>query len=133
MSHFTTVATKITSLGALYKALDKLGLKHRTDEAGVQVRGWRGQTTTAVAAIDMGKYDVGVVQAADGTYTLVADWWGVETTQGSTEKDLVDNINREYAYVRVIEACEAQGYQIAREDIQVGEDGTVKLVASKWE
>jgi hypothetical protein len=132
VSHFTTVATKINSLTALFKALDKLGMKYTHAEQGVEIRGWRGQKTRAEAAIDMGKYDIGLVRTEDGTYTLVADWWGVETTSGKAEQDIVDEINRNYAYARVVEACEEQGYQIAAEDVLQGEDGTVKLVATKW-
>jgi hypothetical protein len=130
MSHFTTVATKINDLVALTKALEKLKLKYTHDEAGVTVKGWRGQTATAEISIHMGKYDIGVVKNEDGTYGLQADWWGVETTVGKTEQELVDEINREYAYQKVVIACESQGYRL--EDTQVAEDGTIKLSVSKW-
>ena len=134
MSHFTTVKTKINSLASLQKTLDRMNLPYRVAEEGqgVEIRGYRGQTMKAEVAIDMGKYDIGVVKAEDGNYTLVADWWGIEVTRGKTEKELIEEVNREYAYVRIVEACEAQGYQIAKDDIQVGEDGTVQLVATKW-
>lgn len=132
MSHFTTVATKINNLTALFKALEKLGYKYTHSEQGVEVRGYKGQKINAEVSIDMGKYDIGVVKAEDGNYTLVSDWWGVETTFGKTEEELVTEINREYAYARVVQACEEQGYQIAREDIHVSEDGAVQLVATKW-
>ena len=132
MSHFTTVATKINNLQSLLKALEKLNLKYTHDEQGVEVRGYRGQKLNAEVSIDMGKYDIGVVKAEDGNYTLVADWWGIETTVGKLEQEVVEEISREYAYVRVIDACEEQGYQIAREDIQVAQDGSVQLVATKW-
>lgn len=132
MSHFTTVATKINNLQSLFKALANLKMNVVTDEQGVEVRGWRGQKINAVAKIDMGKYDIGIVQAQDGNYQLVADWWGVETTAGKMEAEIVDEINREYAYVRVVEACEEQGFQIAREDIQHSEDGSIQLLATKW-
>ena len=75
MSHFTKVATKINDLVALRKALDQLGWKYKHAEAGVEVRGWRGQTTKAEMAIDMGKYDVGVVKQADGTVKLTVSKW----------------------------------------------------------
>ncbi len=132
MSHFTKVATKINNLTALLKALDKLNLKYTTAEQGVEVRGYKGQKISAEVSINMGKYDIGVVKAEDGNYTLVADWWGVETTVGKTEQEVVEEINKEYAYARVVQACEERGYQIAREDIQQAEDGTVKLIATKW-
>ena len=130
MSHFTTVATKINDLTCLLKALDKLKLKYTHAEEGVSVRGWRGQTSLAEVCINMGRYDIGVVKNEDGTYGLQADWWGIETTVGKTEQEMVDELNREYAYQKVVIACENQGYQI--EDQQVAEDGTVKLSVSKW-
>ena len=131
MSHFTKVATKINDLVALRKALDQLGWKYKYSEQGVEVRGWRGQTTKAEIAIDMGKYDVGVVKQADGTYALEADWWGVETTRGLKEEEVVKEINAKYAYQRVVAAVEEQGYTIDQNAVQA--DGTVKLTVSKWE
>lgn len=130
MSHFTTVATKINDLTCLLKALDKLKLRYTHDEQGVSVKGWRGQTSTAEVCIHMGKYDIGVVKNQDGTYGLEADWWGIETTVGKTEQEVVDELNREYAYQKVVVACEAQGYEI-KEQVQA-EDGTIKLSVSKW-
>jgi hypothetical protein len=131
VSHFTKVATKINDLVALRKALDQLGWKYKYDEAGVEVRGWRGQTMKADIAIDMGKYDVGVVKQADGTYALEADWWGVETTKGLKEEEVVNELNAKYAYQRVVAAVEAEGYTIDTNAVQ--KDGTVKLTVSKWE
>ena len=131
MSHFTKVATKINDLTALKKALDQLGWKYRHAEAGVEVRGYQGQTMSAEIAIDMGKYDVGVVKQADGTYSLEADWWGVETTRGLKEDEVVKEVNAKYAYQRVVAAVEEQGYTIDTNLVQ--SDGTVKLSVSKWE
>ena len=131
MSHFTKVATKINDLVALRKALDQLGWKYKYSEEGVEVRGWRGQTTKAEIAVDMGKYDVGVVKQADGTYALEADWWGVETTRGLKEEEVVKELNAKYAYQRVVAAVEEQGYTIDQNAVQA--DGTVKLTVSKWE
>jgi len=130
MSHFTTVATKINNIQCLLKALEKLKLKYTHSEQGVEVRGWRGQKSTAEASINMGRYDIGVVKNEDGTYGLQADWWGIETTVGKTEQEVVDEISREYAYQTVVVACEAQGYRI--EEQNVAEDGTIKLNVSKW-
>lgn len=131
MSHFTKVATKINDLVALRRALDQLGWKYKYAEEGVEVRGWRGQTTKAEIAVDMGKYDVGVVKQADGTYALEADWWGVETTRGLKEEEVVKELNAKYAYQRVVAAVEEQGYTIDQNAVQA--DGTVKLTVSKWE
>lgn len=130
MSHFTTVATKINNIQCLLKALAKLKMNHTHAEEGVVVRGWRGQTSLAEVSINMGRYDIGVVKNEDGTYGLQADWWGIETTAGKTEQEVVDEINKEYAYQVVVQACEEQGYRM--EEQSVGEDGTIKLSVSKW-
>lgn len=130
MSHFTTVATKITNIQCLLKALDQLKWKYTHAEEGVTVRGWRGQTSLAEVSINMGRYDIGVVKNEDGTYGLQADWWGVETTFGKTEQEVVDELNKAYAYQVVVAACEEQGYRI-EEQVQ-NEDGTIKLSVSKW-
>lgn len=130
MSHFTKVATKINDLVALRKALDQLGWKYQYDPAGVTVRGYKGATMKADIAIDMGKYDVGVVQQADGTYSLEADWWGVETTRGLKEEEVAKELNAKYAYQRVVAAVEEQGYTIDENAVQA--DGSVKPNVSKW-
>ena len=130
MSHFTTVATKINDLVALTKALDKLKLKYTQAEEGVTVRGWRGQTSLAEISIHTSKYDIGVVKNEDGTYGLQADWWGIETTVGKTEQEFVDELNREYAYQKVVIECENQGYRI--DEQSVSEDGSIKLTVGKW-
>jgi hypothetical protein len=132
MSHFTKVETQINDLVALKKALDQLGWKYTHDEqgVGVTVRGYRGQTTKAEMSIDMGKYDIGVVKTEAGTYELVADWWGIETTRGITEEEVAKELNAKYAYQRVVAAVEAEGYTV--EANTVAADGTVKLNVSKW-
>src|SRR5204863_2396825 len=83
MSHFTKCALKMTNLAALKKALADLNLKFTEAEEQqlVQVRGYRGDKLQAKISIDMGRYDIGVVENAEGTYDIVADWWGVETTK----------------------------------------------------
>ena len=132
MSHFTKVQTQINDLVALKKALDQLGWKYRVAEEGQQVvvRGYKGATTKAELCIDMGKYDIGVVKNENGSYELVSDWWGVETTRGLTEEEIVKEINQKYAYQRVVAAVEEAGYTV--DTNKVAADGTVKLNVSKW-
>ena len=133
MSHFTKCEMKITNLAALQRALADLKLNYKTaeQEQGVEVRGWKGQKMNAEISIDMGKYDIGVVKNENGTYDMVADWWGIETTHGATEKELSEQINQRYAYQRVVMACEEQGYTM--EEQKNEEDGTIELVMKKWE
>ena len=132
MSHFTKCDLKITNLAALKRALDDLKLSYRVAEGeqGVEVRGYKGQKMSAEISVDMGKYDIGVVKAADGTYELVADWWGIEVTKAVIETEFVEELNQRYAYNRVVMACEEQGYTL--EESQNEEDGTIQVAMKKW-
>lgn len=133
MSHFTKCDLKITNLEALKRALAARDYKftEAQNEQGVEVRGYKGQKLNAELSIDMGKYDIGVVKQQDGTYEIVADWWGVETTRGTTEKEFVEEVNQQYAYQRVVMACEEQGYSL--EETKNEEDGKISLTVKKWE
>jgi len=132
MSHFTKCEMKMTNLAALKKALEDLKLSFQADEAGqgVVVRGYRGDSLKAAMSIDMGKYDIGVIANADGTYDLTADWWGVETTKGVSEAEFKDLLSQKYQYHNVKMACEDKGYAVEEEVNE--EDGSIRLVVRKW-
>jgi hypothetical protein len=132
MSHFTKCDLKLTNLEAIRRALADLELKYAEAEQGqaATVRGYRGQTLEAELSVDMGRYDVGVVRASDGTFDLVSDWWGIETTKGVTEEEFKEQLYQKYQYHNVKIACEAKGYSVEEEVNE--EDGSVRLVVSKW-
>jgi hypothetical protein len=132
MSHFTKCALKLTNLQALEKALADLGHKFTKAEAGqtATVRGYRGDKLQAAISIDMGRYDIGIVEAEGGTYEVVADWWGVETTKGVSEQEFSDKLGQRYQYHNVKQACEAKGYAVEEEVNE--EDGSIRLVVRKW-
>lgn len=132
MSHFTKCELKMTNLAALKKALADLAWKFQDAEEhqSVTVRGYRGDTLQAAVSIDMGQYDIGVVANADGTYDLVADWWGVETTKGLSEAEVKDQLYQKYQYHNVKMACEEKGYALEEEVNE--EDGSIRLVVRKW-
>jgi len=132
MSHFTKCELKMTNLQAIKKALEDLEYEFTVAEAGqaVRVRGWRGQELDAAMSVNMGKYDIGVVGNADGTYDLTADWWGVETTKGVSEEEFKNKLSQRYQYHNVLQACEAKGYTVEEEVDE--EDGSIQLVVRKW-
>jgi hypothetical protein len=132
MSHFTKCALKMTNLAAIKKALEDMKLKVNYAEDGQQVtvRGYRGDTLKAAASIDMGRYDIGVIENQDGTYEVTADWWGVETTHGMSEQEFQDQLGQKYQYHNVKQACEEKGYAVEEEVNE--EDGSIRLVVRKW-
>jgi hypothetical protein len=132
MSHFTKCALKMTNLAAIKKALEDMQHKFTEAEQGqsVTVRGYRGDKLQAAISVDMGRYDVGVVENGDGTYGITADWWGVETTKGVSEDEFRDQLAQKYQYHNVKQACEEKGYTVEEEVNE--EDGSIRLVVGKW-
>ena len=132
MSHFTKCALKMTNLAAIKKALADMQLTFTEAEQGqsVNVRGYRGDKLQAAISIDMGRYDVGVVDNQDGTFDITADWWGVETTKGVSEDEFKHQLSQRYQYHNVKQACEDKGYSVEEEVNE--EDGSIRLVVSKW-
>jgi len=132
MSHFTKCALKMTNLAALRKALADMKLEFAEAEAGqsVTVRGYQGDTLAAAMSINMGRYDIGVVDNHNGTYDIVADWWGVETTKGVSEEEFKNALSQKYQYHNVKQACEDKGYSVEEEVNE--EDGSIRLVVRKW-
>jgi len=132
MSHFTKCALKMTNLAAIKKALADLNHKFTEAQQGqtVNVRGYRGDKLQAAMSIDMGRYDIGVVAEQDGTYSVIADWWGVETTKGVSEEEFRNQLAQKYQYHNVKQACEDKGYSVEEEVNE--EDGSIRLVVRKW-
>lgn len=122
----------MTNLAAIKKALADMKVQFSEAAEGqtVTVRGYRGDTLQAAIKVDMGRYDIGVVQTADGNYELLADWWGVETTKGVSEQEFAEQMGQRYQYHNVKQACEEQGYAVEEE--QNEEDGSIRLVVRKW-
>jgi hypothetical protein len=132
MSHFTKCELKMTNLAAIKKALADLELNFNeaVEGQGVNVRGYRGDSLQAAISVDMGKYDIGVIANAEGTYDLTADWWGVETTKGVSEEEFKHRLSQRYQYHNVKMACEGKGYTVEEELNE--EDGSIRLVVRKW-
>ena len=132
MSHFTKCALKMTNLAAIKKALADMQLKFTEAEEhqSVEVRGYRGDKLNAAISVDMGRYDIGVIANAEGTYDITADWWGVETTKGVSEEEFKHQLGQKYQYHNVKQACEEKGYTVEEELNE--EDGSIRLVVSKW-
>jgi len=129
MSHFTTVETKINDLICLGEALDDLELEHTTEDQ--KVRGWRGATETAEMVIRTGsKYDIGVRKLASGYYELFADWWGIETSTGKTQEEMMQPILQRYAYNKIKKEIAAKGFQIAKEKRTDKQE--LKLTVRRW-
>jgi hypothetical protein len=125
MSHFSNLATKITCKATLMESLTELG--YQVEEAQ-QVRGYRGQETPVELAIRMREgYDIGFMRNSQGTYDVVADWFGVK---GITEKSFMSQLQQHYAVKTVMNQINQQGYNLVEQ--QRDANGAIRIVARRW-
>ncbi|MGE0706428.1 MAG: DUF1257 domain-containing protein [Planctomycetota bacterium] len=128
MSHFTEVKTKLKCLVTLKKVIEELGFSFK--EGVTHVRGYQGQTMEALAVIDTkSSYDIGVVQTQDG-YALVGDWEMLQVRAGIEQDEFLQQINKRYAYHKVLEEVAKQGYQVVEEE--ENEQQVVRVRVRRW-
>src|SRR5436305_1003197 len=100
MSHFTKVKTRILDRIVLEKTLADLNYRLAPTD---QVSGWQGATRKADLVVKTrGQYDVGFVKTADGSFDMVADWWGLKTSIGLDRQTFVNQLSQRYAYNKVL-------------------------------
>lgn len=125
MSHFTQVATKISNKELLLNCLKELGYEV---EENVSIRGYRGQETPVDIAVRMRQgYDIGFTLGADGTYSFVADWFGV---QGVNEQQFTTKVQQQYALGTVMEQVSRQGFNVIEQ--QRDENGQIRITVRRW-
>ncbi|MDB5097235.1 MAG: hypothetical protein JWM80_1656 [Cyanobacteria bacterium RYN_339] len=128
MSHFTRVKTQITDREMLVKAL--ADLKYSVSE-NATVRGYQGDKLQAEVVVRPGGgYDIGFERGKDGSYQVVADWWGVENEAKLSTKAFVEPVTQRYAYHKVVAEVAKQGFQVVQE--QSGADQTLKVTVRRW-
>ena len=125
MSHFTKVKTKIKCLVTLQKVIEAMG--YSVKEGVKHVRGYQGELTEAEMVIDTkASYDIGVVKTLDG-YELVGDWEMLKVRAGIEQEDFVSELNKKYAYYKIMDEVSKQGYDVVEETEDEQQVVTVKI------
>jgi hypothetical protein len=125
MSHFTQVATKMNNKEMLLACLKELG--YEVEETAF-IRGYRGQQTAVDIAVRMKQgYDIGFALGADGTYSFVTDWFGV---QGTSEQEFTTQVQQQYALTTVMDQVRRQGFNIVEQ--QRDANGEIRLTVRRW-
>jgi len=126
MSHFSSIKTQIRNLVSLQTALTDLGIDWKSGPS--DVRGYRGQTSTAEVVIEQeNNYDIGF--SWNGSeYELVADlqYW----QQPLSVEGFLRQVTQRYAYNTVMTETAKQGFQLAQQ--QENKDGSIRLVVQRW-
>ena len=131
MSHFSKVATQFRDRELLTQCLIGMGYTIRTD--GI-VQGYRGVERADFSVETGNGYGIGFRLNSQGTYDIVADWWGV---RGANEKDLpgrlkkeVGKIQQKYAEKTVMEETAREGFSVVERVEE--EDGTIRILVRRW-
>lgn len=131
MSHFSRIRTTFRRREALIQCMQELGYTVETDTT---ITGYHGQHNVDIAVKKSGRYYLGFVENPEGTYDMVADWWGIS---GKGEKKITEELNhqaeiiqKEYAKKIVLEQTAADGFDLVSETEE--NDGTVRIVVRRW-
>ncbi len=132
MSHYSRVKTQFRHREALIACLTNLGYEVENDTV---IHGHNGEHEVDIAVKKAHGYGIGFVKNPDGTYDMLADWWGVG---GSDERKMVqelqqqaETIQKEYAKKMVLEQAARDGFAVVSQTEQ--EDGTLRIVVRRWE
>ena len=132
MSHYSRVRTQFRHREALISCLVSLGHEVATDTV---IRGHHGEHSVDIAVKTADGCGVGFIKGPDGTYDMVADWWGVT---GVNEREMTKNlaaqagaIQKAYAKRMVLEQAALDGFEVVSENEE--QDGTLRIVVRRWE
>ena len=131
MSHFSRIRTTFRRREALIQCMQELGYTVETDTT---ITGYHGQHNVDIAVKKSGRSYLGFVENPEGTYDMVADWWGIS---GKGERKIAEELNhqaetiqKEYAKKIVLEQTAADGFDLVSEIEE--NDGTVRIVVRRW-
>lgn len=131
MSHFSRIRTTFRHREALIQCMQELGYTVETDTT---IQGYHGLHNVDIAVRRSGRYGLGFVKNPEGTYDMVADWWGVagkgEKKIAEDLKQQAETIQKEYARKMVLEQAVADGFELVSETAET--DGTVRIVVRRW-
>lgn len=134
MSHISKIETKIKDLIFLKKALDALNIEYHEASEGqmltLQGYGKDEQIEECIFEIKTGsKYSIGLKRINDN-YEFVADWWAIETFTGKKQDEILNKINRQYAYETIIDKVRDMGYSIVQEEEDI--KNNIHLTVRRW-
>jgi len=132
MSHYSRVRTQFHNREALIASLRNLGHDVETDTV---IQGHHGEHTVDIAVRKTKGYGIGFVKSPDGTYDMVADWWGVKGAEERTITQELEkqagSIQKEYAKKMILEQAAKDGFDVVSQTEE--QDGTLRIVVRRWE
>jgi hypothetical protein len=131
LSHFTKISTQFKHAEHLMAALRALGYKL---ELNAFVRGWRGISTRAeLVVVRPNGFDIGFQRTPEGSYEIVADWYGVDvptqTPRDQRQDAFVRALRQEYSAIAAEAGLRKAGVTGIRREQRP--DGTIVVLGQK--
>ncbi len=130
ISHFSRIKTALRDQVLLTESLQELG--YEVKEGGT-IRGRQGVRQVDLSVSTRNGNGIGFIRSDDGTYTLVADWYGI----GKKDKMIIENLNQTLARVQgryaerlIVKKAEEQGFSVIERCEET--DGTIRIVVRRW-
>ena len=106
MSHWFTMETSLISETAIKKAANSMGFQVRHNQ---KCRGYNGQIKECDLVMKLpGEYDLGFQKQADGSFTVVADFWSDHISKYLADPQVLAKANEMYPAI-----AKEQGHQVA--------------------
>jgi hypothetical protein len=126
MSHFTTIKTIIKEQSILEESLRNLHYQYAVGER-LLIRGYANNTAYGQVVINtQSDYDIGFQRQGDASFSVCADWWGVERNTPIKQEQFLRKLNKTYAYQSIKRQINLQGYYLEQEETL--QNGEIRLV-----
>ena len=134
MSHFTCIKTQIKNRDALVKALADIGFKEvEVHETAQHLYGYQGDVRAQTAELIIRrKYlgsasnDIGFKRQKDGQFEAIIS----EYDRHRYSQDWLNGLTQRYGYHALMATVPAQSFTVEEE--QTLEDGTIRVVVTRW-
>lgn len=124
MSHFTSIKTQIKNRDALVTALSDIGFKNiELHETAQHLYGYQGDVRQYIGS---SSNDIGFKQQTDGQYEAIIS----EYDRHRYNEQWMNKLMQRYGYHALKATAQEQGFTI--EEDEVMQDGTVKVVVTRW-
>jgi hypothetical protein len=130
VSHFSRIKTALRDRELLTATLEELG--YEVIEGGT-VKGRQGLRQVDLSVRTRSGNGIGFIRDPDGSYTLVADWYGIgRKDQKILErvKSTISKVQRRYAERIVLAKTGEQGFSLVERNEEP--DGTIRILVRRW-
>ena len=126
MSHFTTIKTVVRDQAVLEDTLRELHYSFQVGES-LPIRGYQEANAYGQVVIDTGsEYDIGFQRQQDQSFSVCADWWGVQKDTDIKQEGFLQELNQRYSHIAVKNQVLEHGYLIEEETVL--ENGEIDLL-----